>query len=76
MSIHYYCRHCKSRVGALEGREHTAADLGLSSLNAQEMNEAVHEGSDGRLHIQTICSHCYEAQRQNPALHELDYWVH
>ncbi|WP_018924730.1 anti-sigma-F factor Fin [Salsuginibacillus kocurii] len=76
MTVQYVCRHCQSEIGNVLKEQVTDHDLGFTQLTEDEKQQMIQNEQDGAKKVQVICEHCYEAQQRNPALHELDYWIH
>ncbi|MBS4201487.1 anti-sigma-F factor Fin family protein [Bacillus sp. FJAT-49732] len=76
MPIHYYCRHCSSKMGTIDDSVFEEEQLGIHTLTDKERQEMVTYGSNGEIFIQAICDDCHEAFINNPDLHQYDYLIH
>ncbi|MBS4198018.1 anti-sigma-F factor Fin family protein [Lederbergia citri] len=76
MPIHYYCRHCSTKMGTINDTVLNEEQLGIHTLTNEEKQDMVSYGSDGDIHIQSICDDCHEAFKKNPDLHQYDYLIH
>lgn len=75
MSVHYYCRHCSTRMGTIEETSIHAEQLGIHTLTDEERNDMVSYESDGDIYIKAICEDCHEAFVRNPQLHQYDHLI-
>jgi hypothetical protein len=76
MAIHYFCRHCGTKMGSIHDLSIHADHIGLNALTNDERQEMISYESDGNIHIKAICEDCQEALTRNPELHEYDYLIH
>lgn len=76
MAIHYFCRHCGTKMGMIENRSIHADEIGLNALTYEERQEMISYESNGNIHIQSICEDCQESLDRNPELHGYDYLIH
>lgn len=76
MQVHYYCRHCASSIGSLEGEVFTEEQLGLHLLTEEEKEEMISYGGNGDIYIQSICEHCHQVLIENPEFHQYDHLIH
>ncbi|MDT8862648.1 anti-sigma-F factor Fin family protein [Alkalihalobacillus sp. MEB130] len=74
MAIHYYCRHCKTNMGAID-QQMKSESLGFDHLTNEERTEMVSYQSNGDLHVNAICEDCHEALSRNPDLYQLDHLI-
>jgi hypothetical protein len=67
--IIYYCRHCHSKLGELDGNRVSEARLGLQSLTPEEQADIISYNSiENSTYVKTICEHCQEAIEAHPEL--------
>lgn len=76
MAIHYYCRHCSSKIGTIDQPSFDSGKLGLEALTDEEKQEMVSYGSEGDVHIKAICEDCHANLLQNPELHQYSHLIH
>ena len=76
MAIHYYCRHCGTKLGSIEQTPIHSEALGLHKLTEQERLDMVTYDSSGNIHIKAICEDCQEALERNPDYHQYDFIIH
>ncbi|GAE27712.1 hypothetical protein JCM9140_3868 [Halalkalibacter wakoensis JCM 9140] len=74
MAIHYYCRHCKTDLGAIN-QEVQSQSLGFDHLTHSERTEMVSYEENGDMSVHAICEDCHEALTRNPELHQLDHLI-
>lgn len=75
MAIHYYCRHCGTKIGSIDQIPVHSESLGLHKLSEQERLEMVSYDSSGDIRITSICEDCQEALERNPDYHQLDFLI-
>jgi hypothetical protein len=75
VSLHYYCRHCGTKVGSLDKLSLHSESLGLHQLTDDERREMVSYESSGDIHIKTICEDCQEALERNPDYHQYESFI-
>ncbi|GIN58040.1 anti-sigma-F factor Fin [Lederbergia ruris] len=76
MQVHYFCRHCATMVGKIEGELLTEEELGIHRLDENEKQEMITYSGNGDIQIQTICENCQGAFEENPDLHQYDFLIH
>ncbi|WP_018663668.1 anti-sigma-F factor Fin family protein [Heyndrickxia acidiproducens] len=74
MAIHYYCRHCGTKIGTLDGNVQVER-MGFSLLSNEERKEMILPQADGNLRIQAICEVCQASFEQDPKFHEYGYLI-
>ncbi|KHD85027.1 anti-sigma-F factor Fin family protein [Heyndrickxia ginsengihumi] len=74
MAIHYYCRHCGTKIGRIDGGIH-AEKMGINLLSNEERQEMISYLPNGDIHIKAICDDCHEALERFPHFHECDYLI-
>jgi hypothetical protein len=75
MAIHYYCRHCGTKIGEIEKTAVNIESLGLDKLTEQERLEMVSYDPFGDIQITSICEDCQESLERNPDYHQLDFLI-
>jgi hypothetical protein len=75
MSIHYYCRHCQTKVGELDQKHVQSEYLGFQQLNHEERMDMITYTTDGDIQVKTICEDCQEALERNPDYHSLQTFI-
>jgi len=75
MALHYYCRHCGTKVGVIDKHSLYSHQLGFQQLTETERDEMIHYQNNGDIHVQTICEDCHEALQRNPDYHGLDKFI-
>ncbi|MDF0727830.1 anti-sigma-F factor Fin family protein [Cytobacillus sp. S13-E01] len=75
MSLHYFCRHCGTKVGTLDKMSIHSEELGFHQLNDEERQEMISYQTSGDIHIKTICEDCQEALERNPELHQYESFI-
>lgn len=76
MSMHYYCRHCGTKIGSLDQMNVHSESLGFHKLTEEERHDMIKYESNGDIHIRSICEDCQESLERNPNYHENDYLIH
>ncbi|GIN74310.1 anti-sigma-F factor Fin [Bacillus sp. J14TS2] len=76
MKVQYFCRHCATEVGKIDGELLTEEELGIHQLNEIERQEMITYSGNGDIQIQTICENCQKAFEKNPDLHQYDFFIH
>ncbi|MCD5326101.1 MULTISPECIES: anti-sigma-F factor Fin family protein [Pontibacillus] len=76
MAVKYQCRHCKKEIGELSQDVLDSVELGLTSLNEEELLDMVSYHENGDVMVRTICEDCQESLEENPHYHELDFFIH
>ncbi|PYZ91582.1 peptide ABC transporter permease [Salipaludibacillus keqinensis] len=75
MAVHYYCRHCNSKVGLIDSAV-DSRQLGLQQLTEQEKQEMIEYDKEGHVHIRTICEDCEQTLIEYPNYHEQESFLH
>jgi hypothetical protein len=75
MSIHYFCRHCGCKVGAIDQTTFDSKQLGFDHLTAQERKEFIHYHANGDMSVKIICEDCHEALDRNPDYHQFETFI-
>ncbi len=69
MNIVYYCKHCKTFMGMLDGPQADTATKGFLILTPEERSDMIHYNElDQTTYVKTVCEYCEAALRQNPEL--------
>ena len=68
MPITYICRHCLTRIGALEKRNVSEELLGFHFLTAEERQSIISYNPNGDVTVKVICDYCKDALDSNPEL--------
>lgn len=76
MALHYYCRHCGTKLGTIEQQTIQTEQLGFHQLNDVERQEMIVYDSKGDIQVKSICEDCYESLQRNPELYQNDYIIH
>ncbi|QKS69643.1 anti-sigma-F factor Fin family protein [Paenalkalicoccus suaedae] len=75
--VHYYCRHCKQKLGKVDHHhEHESSRLGFHLLSEQDKQTMLHYDSRGDVHVQSICEHCEDVLFEHPNYHEYESFLH
>lgn len=75
MALHYFCRHCGTKLGTLEKQELHTEQLGFHQLTEDDRQEMIQYDSAGDIHVKAICEDCHESLQRNPDLHQNDYII-
>lgn len=76
MTLQYYCRHCGTKLGAIDQPSISTEMLGFHKLSDVERQEMIQYDHKGNIQIKTICEDCQEALERNPDFHQYDYLIH
>ncbi|RFU66916.1 DUF2757 family protein [Peribacillus saganii] len=76
MALHYYCRHCGTKLGSIDSNALDTKQLGFSHLNEEERQDMIVYESTGDIRVKAICEDCHESFHRNPDLHQNDYIIH
>jgi hypothetical protein len=76
MALHYYCRHCNTKLGTILERTLNASKLGFDALSHDERQEMISYDTAGDIHVRAICEDCHESLDKNPSLHQHDFIIH
>ncbi|MDQ0273097.1 anti-sigma-F factor Fin family protein [Cytobacillus purgationiresistens] len=76
MAIHYYCRHCDTKLGSIEEKSVHAEHLGFHKLNDEERQDMISYNSSGDMQVKAICEDCQESLERNPDYHQQDFLIH
>lgn len=68
MNVNYVCRHCRAKMGQIEGDAVSEARLGLHFLTPEERRDIISYDSNGNMSVQVVCDYCAEALEANPEL--------
>ncbi|MCX7571983.1 DUF2757 family protein [Tumebacillus sp. DT12] len=72
MRIIYYCRHCHTNLGEIDGQRVDEARLGFRSLTPEEAADIITYNSiENSTYVKTVCEHCQEALDAHPELNLL-----
>ena len=71
MAIHYECRHCRTKLGAIE-QQVGSESLGFNHLTSSERTDMLTYDANGDIHVNVICEDCHEALTRNPDFYALD----
>jgi hypothetical protein len=66
MALHYYCRHCGTKVGTINRMSIYSEQLGFHHLTDEERLEMISYLPNGDIQVKTICEDCQEALERNP----------
>ncbi|WP_044895792.1 anti-sigma-F factor Fin family protein [Bacillus alveayuensis] len=66
MALHYYCRHCGTKVGTINRMSVYSEQLGFHHLTDTERLEMISYLPNGDIQVKTICEDCQEALERNP----------
>jgi len=73
MQIVYFCRHCRSYMGELDGDRVDDRRLGFHSLTDEERADIItYNRQINSIYVRTICEFCQEALERNPELTLVD----
>ncbi|RAK16560.1 uncharacterized protein DUF2757 [Anoxybacillus vitaminiphilus] len=75
MALHYYCRHCGTKVGTIDRMSLYSEQLGFHHLTDKERLEMISYLANGDIHIKTICEDCQEALERNPEYHLYEKFI-
>lgn len=75
MALHYFCRHCGTKIGTLEDLKLHTERLGFHQLTNEDRQEMIQYDSAGDIHVKAICEDCHESLQRNPDLHQNDYII-
>ncbi|MDQ0220897.1 anti-sigma-F factor Fin family protein [Peribacillus cavernae] len=76
MALHYYCRHCGTKIGTLQEQMLATEQLGFNQLTNEDRQEMIVYDSAGDIRVKAICEDCQESLQKNPDLHQNDYIIH
>jgi hypothetical protein len=76
VAIHYYCRHCKTKIGTLDADKADAKRLGFHLLTEEERMEMIRYDPSGNVIVRCICEDCQESLQRNPNFYANDYIIH
>lgn len=69
MQIIYYCRHCHSYLGQVDGSSIHDARLGFHTLTPEEQADIIsYNQSENCTYVKTVCNFCQETLEQYPEL--------
>ncbi len=68
MSVNYICKHCKTEIGFIEGRNISESQLGFHFLTPEERNDIIAYNPSGDVTVKLVCDYCAEAIQANPDL--------
>ncbi|MCY0876223.1 MAG: DUF2757 family protein [Firmicutes bacterium] len=69
MNIVYYCKHCKSSLGALHDAQASPEALGFTSLSSDERADLIeYVASENTAYVKTVCEYCESALSEHPDL--------
>ncbi|MFD2170695.1 anti-sigma-F factor Fin [Tumebacillus lipolyticus] len=69
MRIIYYCRHCQSHLGEVDGKFADEVKLGFRTLTPEEAADIITYNSiQDSTYVKTICEYCQEAIEAHPEL--------
>ncbi|TWI53226.1 anti-sigma-F factor Fin family protein [Halalkalibacter nanhaiisediminis] len=71
MTIHYECRHCHAKLGAIS-HQVSSESLGFHHLTSTERTDMLTYTANGDIHVNVICEDCHESLTRNPDFYELD----
>ncbi|MCE7791256.1 anti-sigma-F factor Fin family protein [Salipaludibacillus sp. CUR1] len=74
MAFHYYCRHCRQKIGDLDV-DIDRRQLGLEQLTEQDEQEMIEYDKQGNVYIRIICEECEQALAKFPDYHEQDTFI-
>ncbi|EMT45295.1 MULTISPECIES: anti-sigma-F factor Fin family protein [Anoxybacillus] len=75
MALHYYCRHCGIKIGAIDALGLESKQLGFHHLTEEERLDMIQYLPNGEVHVKTICEDCQEALDRNPDLHQYEKFI-
>jgi hypothetical protein len=69
LQIIYYCRHCHSYIGQVDGDRVDDRRLGFHSLTPEEHADIIsYNKVENRAYVKTVCDFCQLALEQHPEL--------
>ncbi|RFU62646.1 anti-sigma-F factor Fin family protein [Peribacillus glennii] len=75
MALHYYCRHCSTKLGTIREQKLDTEQLGFHQLTNEERQDMISYDSAGDIHVKAICEDCQESFLRNPDLHQHDFII-
>ncbi len=69
MDIVYYCKHCRSFLGTIDGTKTSFGSLGFSILTPDEREDIMEfDAVNQTIYVKTVCEFCETALREHPEL--------